>query len=326
MKIAFVGKGGSGKSTLSSLFIRFLQEKGDKNILAIDADLNMNLAGLLGVVVSEDTVLAQPQVAENIRKHLMGSNPRIQDHAKFLPTTPPGRGSNLVLRANDFTLGQYAAKVSKDPVVNLLTVGSYDRDSIGQTCYHSHLFVAENILAHTVTGDDFTVVCDMVAGTDAFAYSMHLQFDAIVLIAEPTPESTEVCKLYLDLADESGVAPLVHIVGNKVEDDEDVAFIRERVGKQPVALVPAMPKLKKARQRGEIVESSLLDDQLRHVFSTVEQQAVNPAITPAERLQMLYKLHHKLNAKKWVQQGYGDVADQIDPNFVMAAEKVGLPA
>lgn len=326
MKIAFVGKGGSGKSTLSSLFIRFLEEKADRDILAIDADLNMNLAGLLGVQVSEDTVLAQPAVAENIRKYLMGSNPRVADHSKFLPTTPPGKGSNLVFRANDLTLGLYSAKVSKRPVVNLLTVGSYDRDSIGQTCYHSHLFVAENILAHTITGDDFTVVCDMVAGTDAFAYSMHLQFDAIVLIAEPTPESTEVCKLYMDLAEESGVAPLVHIVGNKIEDEDDVAFIRERVGKEPVALVPSMPKLKKARQKGQIMEASLLDQKLKHVFGEIEKQGKNPAITPVERLQMLYKLHYKLNAKKWVQQGYGDVADQIDPDFVLSGQRDGVVA
>ncbi|MGH9549742.1 MAG: hypothetical protein ACRD3W_10220, partial [Terriglobales bacterium] len=48
MKIAFVGKGGSGKSTLTSLFIRYLQRNNNQSILAIDADLNMSLAGLLG--------------------------------------------------------------------------------------------------------------------------------------------------------------------------------------------------------------------------------------------------------------------------------------
>ena len=38
MKIAFVGKGGSGKSTMTSLFIRYLQAKAERDVLAIDAD------------------------------------------------------------------------------------------------------------------------------------------------------------------------------------------------------------------------------------------------------------------------------------------------
>ena len=202
MKIAFVGKGGSGKSTMTSLFIRYLQLKAKKEVLAIDADLNMNLSGLLGVEQDLETLLANPEVAESIRAHLKGTNPRVQDTAKFLPTTPPGKGSNIISSVHDAALTKFAANVATNPAIKLLTVGSYESDGIGQTCYHSHLFVAENLLSHLNTSENFAVVCDMVAGTDAFAYSMHLQFDAIVLIAEPTPESVEVCELYLSLAKE----------------------------------------------------------------------------------------------------------------------------
>lgn len=315
MKIAFVGKGGSGKSTLSSLFIRYLQQVRKRNVLAIDADLNMNLAGLLGVKVDENTLMARPEVAEKIRTFLKGSNPRIECVSKFLPTTPPGAGSNLVRSASEAGLLPFAVEVSKTPAVNLLTVGSYDRDGIGQTCYHSHLFVAENILSHTATSDEFTVVCDMVAGTDAFAYSMHLQFDAIVLIAEPTPESTEVCRLYVDLARESGVDGLIHLVGNKVEDADDVQFINNAVDKKLLASVPSMPKLKKARQRGETVQADLLDPTLTQVMRIIENEAHSSVISAAQRLEMLHKLHLKLNAKQWVQQGYGDLAEQIDYDF-----------
>lgn len=315
MKIAFVGKGGSGKSTLSSLFIRYLQQVRKRNVLAIDADLNMNLAGLLGVKVDEKTLMASPDVAQAIRSFLRGDNKRISEVSKFLPTTPPGAGSNLVRSADEPGLKPFAVAVSQWPVVNLLTVGSYDKDGIGQTCYHSHLFVAENILSHTVTSPDFTIVCDMVAGTDAFAYSMHLQFDAIVLIAEPTPESTEVCKLYLDLARQSGVDQLIHLVGNKVEDGDDIEFISKIVDKKLLVSVPSMPKLKKARQRGEIVGGELLDPALTQIMRMIENQAQMPSISPAQRLEMLHKLHLKLNDKQWVQLGYGDVADQIDPDF-----------
>ncbi len=324
MKIAFVGKGGSGKSTLSSLFIRYLQQVRKRSVLAIDADLNMNLAGLLGVKVEEKTLMARPEVAETIRVFLKGKNQRVSDVSKFLPTTPPASGSNLVCKAAEPGLLPYCAEVSQSPIVNLLTVGSYDKDGIGQTCYHSHLFVAENILSHTVTSPDFTIVCDMVAGTDAFAYSMHLQFDAIVLIAEPTPESTEVCKLYMDLARQAGVDALVHLVGNKVEDADDIDFICKAVDKKLLVSVPSLPKLKKARQRGEVVGGELLDPALTQIMRIIENEAQLPAISPAQRLEMLHKLHLKLNEKQWVKQGYGDLADQIDSDFQYIPQFAGV--
>lgn len=315
MKIAFVGKGGSGKSTLSALFIRYLQTRMQGGgILAIDADLNMNLSGLLGVDVGEDKVLARPDIADAVRTHLMGDNPRIAAIDKFLPTTPPGAGSNLVCRADDPALAQFAVTVPGSVPAQLMTVGTYDRDGIGQTCYHTHLFVAENLLSHCVTGPDLTVVSDMVAGTDAFAYSLHLQFDAMVLIVEPTPESTEVCALYMDLARESGVEDLIHLVGNKIEDQDDLDFIAMRTGKTVLGHIPYLPALKKARQRGAAVTAEMLDGILP-VMQAIERAARHPAIAPAQRLAMLYQLHQKLNAKQWVQQGYGDVMAQIDPDF-----------
>ena len=39
MKIAFAGKGGSGKTTLSSLFTRYLAAHG-LPVVAVDADIN----------------------------------------------------------------------------------------------------------------------------------------------------------------------------------------------------------------------------------------------------------------------------------------------
>jgi CO dehydrogenase maturation factor len=46
MKIAFVGKGGAGKTTLAALFSRHLAAAG-RAVLAIDADINQNLAAAL---------------------------------------------------------------------------------------------------------------------------------------------------------------------------------------------------------------------------------------------------------------------------------------
>jgi len=51
MIIAMAGKGGTGKTTIAGLLIRYLLNKGIKPLLAVDADANANLNEVLGVEV-----------------------------------------------------------------------------------------------------------------------------------------------------------------------------------------------------------------------------------------------------------------------------------
>jgi len=49
--LAIAGKGGTGKTTISALLIRYLVEKGITPVLAVDADANENLNELVGLSV-----------------------------------------------------------------------------------------------------------------------------------------------------------------------------------------------------------------------------------------------------------------------------------
>jgi CO dehydrogenase maturation factor len=62
--IAISGKGGTGKSTLAALVIRWLSEHRVRSILAVDADSNVNLNDILGVKI-KDTVGA---IREEMKK------------------------------------------------------------------------------------------------------------------------------------------------------------------------------------------------------------------------------------------------------------------
>ena len=90
VRIAFVGKGGSGKTTLAALFTRYLAELGHP-VLAVDADINQHLGQALGL----DEAAAPRALGADIgwlKDHLRGGNPRLPSADVMIKTTPPGRG------------------------------------------------------------------------------------------------------------------------------------------------------------------------------------------------------------------------------------------
>ncbi|MBU0674532.1 MAG: AAA family ATPase [Proteobacteria bacterium] len=74
--IAMAGKGGTGKTTISALLIKYLTEKGFTPVLAVDADSNANLNELLGMRV--DLTIG------SIRKELKGDIPPNMSRDQFM--------------------------------------------------------------------------------------------------------------------------------------------------------------------------------------------------------------------------------------------------
>lgn len=188
MKIAFVGKGGSGKTTLSSLFVRHLAATGAP-VVAIDADINQHLGAALGLDDAEAAGL--PALGEHlplIKEHLRGSNPRIASAEKMIKTTPPGEGSRLLrVREDNPVYDACARPVELDGgTVRLMVTGPFTDADLGVACYHSKTGAVELCLNHLVDGRDEYVVVDMTAGSDSFASGMFTRFDVTFLVAEPT--------------------------------------------------------------------------------------------------------------------------------------------
>ena len=68
MTIAVAGKGGTGKTTVSALIIRYLIESGKKPILAVDADPNSNLNLSLGLKLDKTIGDILEEMKEKIEK------------------------------------------------------------------------------------------------------------------------------------------------------------------------------------------------------------------------------------------------------------------
>ncbi len=225
MKVAFVGKGGSGKTTLSALFCRYLASLHSP-IIAFDADINQHLGEALGL--SEEEIAQIPplgQEMERIKQYLRGSNPRIASSTVMAKTTPPGQGSRLwsVREANPL-LSHFGSSVNG---VTLLMTGPFSEQDLGLKCYHSKVGAVELLLNHCVDTPDEYLIVDMTAGADSFASGLFTKFDLTFLVVEPTKKSLSVYHQYKAYARDYAVK--VAVIGNKIETQEDVSFIQEQV-------------------------------------------------------------------------------------------------
>lgn len=313
MRIAFVGKGGSGKTTLSALFAEYINKKYP--VIAIDADLNMHLGGLLGAVTLPiEKHISHPEAAKVIKTHLKGKNARIKDLAQFRKTTPPTAESNLIYLddSEDPILVKFG---SGDKNLRLLVVGTYDSEEIGASCYHNNLAILENILSHLVDSSG-VVVTDMVAGVDAFANTLHAQFDLLVLTVEPTKRGLEVFEQYRKLAEEAGVYDSLFVIGNKVRSEADAEFIKKHVpAEKLVGLFKESEYLRQKDQEGGALNVDLLEDENKALLETIEKKLFSVTPDNQKRLQKLYELHRRYVAQGFIAERYGDITDQIDETF-----------
>ena len=313
MRIAFVGKGGSGKTTLSALFAQYVNKKYP--VLAIDADLNMHLGGLLGIPkLPIKKHISHPEAAKAIKTHLKGNNFRIKDLAQFRKTTPPTDESNLIYLddSEDPVLSGFGAGSDN---LRILVVGTYDSEEIGASCYHNNLAVLENILSHLVDSSGI-VVTDMVAGVDAFANTLHAQFDLLVLTVEPTKRGLEVFEQYRKLAEEAGVYESLFVVGNKVRSEADTEFIKKNVpAERLIGLFKESDYLWRKDQEGGTLDVDLLEHENKALLEIIEKKLFSITPDNQKRLQKLYELHRRYVAQGFIAERYGDLTDQIDEPF-----------
>ncbi|MFG2071541.1 ATP-binding protein [Nonomuraea maritima] len=316
MRVAFVGKGGSGKTTMSALFARHLASQGAP-VVAIDADINQHLALVLGADRQPEPLGAH---LTEIKNHLRGGNPLIPSADAMVKTTPPGRGSTL-LRFDDLT--SHPLGLTTPDGLRLLATGPFGDDDLGVACYHSKVGAVELLLNHLVDGPGEYVVVDMTAGADSFASGLFTRFDLTFVVAEPTLQGVGVYRQYRDHSAPYDVA--LAVVGNKVHGPADVDFLREHAGDDLLTWVEHSAAVRALEQGRPFALGDL--EPANADALTVLRKAVDQQEKDWQRFGRQTVEFHLRNARAWGNAKTGhDLTRQVDHGFVFGPRHATVPA
>ena len=317
MKIAFAGKGGSGKTTLSSLFTRHLAAQG-LPVVAIDADINQHLAEALGTAADPPPMGAHLM---QIKEYLRGANPRISSAAAMAKTTPPGRGSRLLRPGGPDPV--HDLSIAAPCGARLLATGPFGGDDLGVACYHSKTGAVELYLNHLVDGPGEYVVVDCTAGADSFASGLFTRFDLTVLVAEPTRKGLSVYRQWRDYA--AGYHVAIAVAGNKVHSQQDIAFLREHARDDLLTWLgdePAVRAMEQGRAFRLADLSAGTGAALTALQDTLDAQRKDWARYSSQAAEF-----HVKNARSWASAAAGeDLAAQVDPEFTLGPHALAMAA
>lgn len=322
MRIAFVGKGGSGKTTLCALTAHYLAMHGP--VLAIDADINQHLGHTLGMSADEATSLPPLGLEmRRIKEYLRGNNPLIPSASLMIKTTPPGTGSRLISLREQNPLYEYFARpiIGSANPLRIMAVGPFDESDLGERCYHSKTGAVELLLNHLVDTTHEYCLVDMTAGADSFASGLFTRFDLTVLVVEPTHKSLGVYKQYKQYARDYNVN--IRVVGNQVMNEADEDFLKKHVGDDLIGIIPHIEVLKDF-ERGDAPYSELAHvitsgEQASSIKNTLQavQQTVDAIPKNWKHFYAQAALFHIKNARSWANAEFGqDISKQIDQNFI----------
>lgn len=229
MKLAFVGKGGSGKSTVSWLAISVLQEMGQK-VLAVDADHNMDLTHLLGATNNKNLPTlhhAHDQFLKVVGQETDSKWQEIILDGRTLPS--------FSLFPKDAFTKSVTAEIAAN--LSLMAVGLGAEDVLfSSRCAHGHSAPLKFYLPLLKLNEKESVVIDGVAGVDMMNFGLFNGADALVVIVEPHGNSIRVYREITRIAKASNLPYFVII--NKSQGgilrDELVSEIGDKlVGELP---------------------------------------------------------------------------------------------
>ncbi len=232
MKLAISGKGGVGKTTLAALLAQTYADNG-RDVLAVDADPSPCLAGALGFPADLQERLHPIAEMDALIEERTGAKPGTS--GGFFTLNP--RVDDIPER---FTVSNRG--------VRLLEMGSVETGGSGCICPESAML--KTLFTHLLFRRDDVLILDMYAGVEHLGRATVDFVDAMLIVVEPTRRSLGTAAQIKKLANDIGLEKL-WLVGNKVEDRDEAAFLEnESPGLPVLGIIPADPAVQQADRFG----------------------------------------------------------------------------
>ena len=254
MKVAVTGKGGVGKTTLSSTLARLYADEG-RTVLAADVDPDANLGLALGlteeevnaiVPISKMRTLVEERTGATYANKFFKLNPQVSDI--------PDKFSNEING------------------VKLLVMGTVETGGTGCVC-PEHVML-KSILSALVFRKDDVVVMDMEAGLEHLGRGTASMMDQFIVVIEPGARSVQTYEKVKQLATDLGITK-VNVVANKVRDEGDREFIRSRIpAENLLGFISYNPEVIDADRRGlsPYDVSPQAVEEIRAIKARIDQQ------------------------------------------------------
>lgn len=214
MKIGVIGKGGSGKTTVSGVLARSLARNGWE-VVAIDCDSNPNLGISLGLGLDQTQQLAAIRQAldEGTQEHAPTAEEVLE---KFGSIGPDRVRVAVVTRIDKPSGGCPCCGVSPEQLLSELeTIKPVNGTPANGSAADSGPANGRRAL-----------IADMEAGLGTISRMAEASLDVAILVTEPTPKAIEVIRRAGDMIVERKIARRIVILANKARDNEDLERVR----------------------------------------------------------------------------------------------------
>ena len=211
--IAVTGKGGTGKTVVTALLIRHVM-RGERVLLAVDADPDTNLPEALGDTVSRTVGDIREMVLEGL---------------------PPDADKMLVLESRIYEI------LTETPKYDLLVMGR--PDGPGCYCYANNLL--RGIMDRITKNYDLTII-DTAAGLEHLSRRIIRNLDILLVVTDGSRKGLLTAERIRNLAGELDLGfKNIYIILNKVtpENRESLQKYASELGFEIAGTIPFDAKL-----------------------------------------------------------------------------------